>query len=375
MQAWLRLKSALDLLKRKRSKIIRRLAIYLVIMLMLFPVVFMYRVDIYRNFLSRFDDWEYSIRPDGIPITDYGVQANVYVGEQITIRTVANGGIYYHEQMMDGNATAGIYFNNTVDWILEHRNEFQITTENSTKTLSNWPYDFAIYDLPVGWVSGMVDAKALHVLALAYDTYGNTTYLDIVDQVANTFETSVALGGNLLVLDDGTSWYPEIVISPSLIPNYEPPLILNGFMFALDHIYKANQVFNNSRLADIFNLGIISAQQNLHLYDSPYDWTLYHLDYPQKLASRGYHQIHINLCHNLYNYTNITVFDEYATLWETYSDPPSFTIEELLSPEFITNGLLMASLIFFPLLAIDISQTLIRRGYRNRKGKSPPVDN
>jgi len=334
---------------------------------MMFPFVFMNRVEIYRTFLSNFDDEQYYYTEEGLLVTDYGYQNRMYIGPHITVRAVSNTAIRFYEQMLDGNTTAGEYFNNTIDFILETRNVFDVQTENGTKTICNWPYNFTIYGLPVGWVSGMADAKALHTLSLAYEAFGDPTILEIADQVAGAFETAQSQGGNLYILDDGTHWYPEIVISPDIIPNYEPPFILNGFLIALHHMYQANLVFNNSRLTNLFDLGVISASQNIHLYDSAYDWSLYHIDYPMKLAPSNYHQIHINMCNSLYNYTSVEIFNYYAERWDGFDSPPLFTIEELLSPEFITNGLFMAALIFVPLLSIDIAQTLIRKQLRKRK--------
>ncbi|MFW9794254.1 MAG: D-glucuronyl C5-epimerase family protein [Candidatus Thorarchaeota archaeon] len=359
-----------DLLRKNKATIRKRLLIYILIMAMLFPFVFIYRVEIYRTFLSDFDDEQYYYTEDGLLVTDYGYQNRQYIGEHITVRAVSNTAIAYYDQWLDGNATAGVYFNNSIDFILDTINTFEVTDENGTRTISNWPYNFSIYGLPEGWVSGMADAKALHALSLAYEAFGYSEILDIVNQVAGAFETLVENGGNLYILDDRTHWYPEIVISPDLIPNYKPPLILNGFLFALHHIYQANLVFNNSRLTNIFNLGIESAVQNIHLYDSPYNWTLYHIDYPMKLASRDYHQIHINLCNHLYNYTNEPIFQYYANRWSEYTGPPAFTWEELVSPEFIGNGLLMAAIIFFPLLFVDILQTVVRRKIRSKEIES-----
>jgi len=371
MQVRSSFKSIFSFMRKNKSTIGKRILIYLIIMGMMFPFVFMNRVEIYRTFLSNFDDEQYYYTDEGLLVTDYGYQDRMYIGPHITVRAVSNTAVRFYEQMLDGNTTAGEYFNNTIDFILETRNVFDVQTENGTKTICNWPYNFTIYGLPTGWVSGMADAKALHALSLAYEAYGDPTILEIADQVAGAFETPQSEGGNLYILDDGTYWYPEIVISPDIIPDYEPPFILNGFLFALHHLYQANLVFNNSRLTNIFDLGVISASQNIHLYDSAYDWSLYHIDYPMKLAPSNYHQIHINLCNSLYNYTSVEIFNYYAERWDGFDSPPSFTIEELLSPEFIFNGLFMAALIFIPLLSIDIAQTLIRRHLRKKQSDTP----
>ncbi|TFH05184.1 MAG: hypothetical protein E4H14_13270 [Candidatus Thorarchaeota archaeon] len=354
-------------LKKNKKAIFRRFLVYAIILAVLFPIVFVNRTTIYSTILSRYDSWTHWDDENGIPYTDYGYQAGTYVGEQITIRMVASAGISYYNQMIAGNATAGIYFNNTVDYVLRHKHTFDAVTENGTLTVTNWPYDFAIYDLPAGWISAMVDAMTLNLLALAYEEYGNSTYLEIFDQVINAFLTPTNLGGNLYILDDDTWWYPEIVVSNDLNPNYEIPLILIGFLFALVHLYQANVILNNTALEHVFDQGVISAAANLHKYDlTNYEWTLYHLAYPQKLASRGYHQIHINLTRQLYEFTNVTEFDVYSIKWETYTNRPFFTWEEIFSWEFIGNGLLLLTIIMVPVLSIDMSQTLVRKYLRKR---------
>lgn len=357
-------------LKKNKRTIFRRILVYFVILAILFPVVFVNRTAIYSTILSRFDPWVHWYDDNGIPHTDYGYQAGVYVGPQITIRLVATAGISYYEQMKAGNATAEIYFNNTVNHVIQHKNTFDVATENGTVAVTNWPYDFAIYDLPADWRSAMVDAMALNLLALAYQEYGNSSYLEIFDQVIDVFQIPTTLGGNLYILDDDTWWYPEIGVPDELNPNYEIPLILNGFLFALVHLYQSNLLLNNTELGMVFDQGVVSAATNIHKYDlENYEWTLYHIDYPQKLASESYHQIHINLARLLHDFTNVTEFDTYSTKWETYTNRPLFTWEEIFSWEFISNGLMMVALILVPVVSIDVLQSLTRIYLRKKRAR------
>ncbi|MHA2310992.1 MAG: D-glucuronyl C5-epimerase family protein, partial [Candidatus Thorarchaeota archaeon] len=247
--------SAYKYLAQRRSQILRRFMIYLLTLIIVFPFVFINRHTIYSTILLRHDTYKYSIRNDGIPVTDYGYQAGVYVGEQITIRTVSEAAVRLYNEYMEGNSTALIYFNNCINYILEHHVNMDLNTDNGTVTITTWPYDFAIWDLPVGWRSGMVDAMAINAISLAHSLNGNATYLDIIDRAISAFEIPIALGGNLLILENNTYWYPEIVITPDIIPDYNSPLILNGFQFALIHMYQANEILNNSRLRHVFNLG------------------------------------------------------------------------------------------------------------------------
>ncbi|MFW9888120.1 MAG: D-glucuronyl C5-epimerase family protein [Candidatus Thorarchaeota archaeon] len=361
------LNSGYKYLAERKSKIVRRFIVYILILVVIFPFVFINRNTIYSTFILRHDKYKFSRTSEGLVISDYGYQAGVYVGEQITVRTLAEAAVVYYSEYIDGNLTALTYFNNCIDYILTHLVNMDLETNNGTVTITTWPYDFAIWDLPVGWRSGMVDAMAIHALALAHSLNGNTTYLDIIERVINAFEIPIAQGGNLLILENNTYWYPEIVVTPDLIPDYNSPLILNGFQFALIHMYQANEYLNNSRLANVFNLGVEADEYHIHKYDLPYKWTRYHLRDPLKLASASYHAIHIAQTELLYEYTNETIFKTYHELWSTYTTRPLFTWEEIFSWEFIQNGLLMLVLVLMPIIGIDIAQSLGRSYLRKRK--------
>jgi len=371
MNLWKNIQSTPSFLFRNKSKIFKRLLAYFLILLAMSPIIFIYRTEIYTNLLSRHDDWHFAYyTEEGIPVTDYGYQAGVYVGEQITARAVANSAIEYNLLIEEGNVTAGVYFNATVDWLLENRNDQVVATENGSVTITNWPYDFGIWDLPNGWQSAMVDAKALHVFALAYDRYGNSSLPVIAEQIANGFEISSELGGNLMILEEDYAWYPEVVIPDALNSNYQSPMILNGFLFALRHMYVANQIFNISKFDTIFDVGVESAAEYLYKYDSSYEWSLYSLEQPLNLASTKYHRIHIDLLKELYNYTSNETFKTYYEKWEQFTSRPSFTWEEIFSAEFIYYGLLMVMLIVVPVFAIDVTQYIVRFQLRKRRNQT-----
>ena len=48
------------------------------------PVIFLNRTQIYSSLLSRHDDYVESYDESGLPVTDYGYQAGIYVGPQTT---------------------------------------------------------------------------------------------------------------------------------------------------------------------------------------------------------------------------------------------------------------------------------------------------
>ncbi|MFX0108731.1 MAG: D-glucuronyl C5-epimerase family protein, partial [Candidatus Hodarchaeota archaeon] len=245
VKVWEKLKATPRFVWSKRSFIKRRMIIYLIILMMVAPVAFVFRTQIYSMFLLRHDEYVFYKDANGLPVTDYGVQAGFYVGPKITPRAVANSAIEYYEQL-EGNSTIGEYFNNTINWLLDHLTTITVPTVNGSIEIIHWYHDFAIWDLPVGWYQSMADAKALHALALAYDLYGNESFIELAEKITASFNVSIRLGGNLYILEDGTSWYPEYIIPNEIQPDYEPKLILNGFL-TLATLINSNSIGLNCR--------------------------------------------------------------------------------------------------------------------------------
>ncbi|MHA1942948.1 MAG: hypothetical protein ACW96M_00995, partial [Candidatus Thorarchaeota archaeon] len=105
-------KSVWQFIATRRSTILRRLLIYFIILLILFPFVFVNRTEIFRTFLERNDRYIYTINQEGLVVTDFGFQGGEFVGPQITTHKVSENAISYHKQILDGNASASEFFNN-----------------------------------------------------------------------------------------------------------------------------------------------------------------------------------------------------------------------------------------------------------------------
>jgi len=357
-----RLAKLASILRRNRRWIVKRLVVYAVILIVAAPFVYLNRAYVYRTFISRYDDYVVYMDENGLPVTDYGYQAGVYVGPKITPRAVANQAANYYDMIEAGNATVTGYFNNTISWLIDHVTTINVPTENGTVEIAHWYFDFAIWDLPAGWYQAMTDAKGIRALALAYDLFHNDTYLDIIEKVTRGFEIPISLGGNLYVLDDGTYWYPEYIVPNEIWPDYKPYLVLNGFLIGLANLYMANEILNSSFIKRVFDRGVVSAAANLYKYDLPdLRWTKYHLAEPLKLAPVKYHLIHINLTDMLYKFTNVTVFRTMSDRWASYTKYPSFSWAEITSSEFISIVAFMAFIVLAPVVVIDALQLAIRR--------------
>jgi hypothetical protein len=340
----------------------RRLPVYFVLMVVIFGVLFVFRDDIYDTFIERHEEENtISFTAEGIPITDYGWKHGVYIGPVISPLHVGNWAQTYYNQSLYGNTTAAVYFNNTINWFLENRVAQEVNDGGGAVNVSHWLYEFAIYDMPAGWRSAMADAEILHSLALAYNETKSPVILQVCNEVLNGFEIPIEDGGNVLDLGDGGAWYPEVVVTDDLDPTYPDRRILNGFLFALEDLYGTYELLNETRILDIFNLGVQSALTHIGEYESPRNWTYYQLN-PEKLAPVHYHRVHIRLTQSLYEITLNSTFAYYNSRWASwteYPEDPFWVLTPRLMLE-IQYGLLFMGLAGLAILGLDFLQMKVR---------------
>ena len=330
-------------------------------MLIVFGVFFVFRDAIYDNFIRRHDETVIYYDENGMAVTDYGWVQGVYVGPQENPLVIAQAAEHYYEQMLEGNSSAEGYLLFLLNWIVENRINQTIDAGEGPVEVCHWIYNFSIYDLPAGWYSAMADAEMLHTLALAYEHYNDSNYLSICYEIITSFETNKELGGSRLIIEGNESWYPEVIVPHAIDPNYPERRILNGFLFALEDLYYTYQILNESRVSTLFQEGVETAAESLHLYDAPENWTYYQLD-PLKLASESYHHIHIQLTQSLYEKTNITEFKTYHDLWSTYTkypESPFWALTERRVKE-IQYGLIFMLAAASVILLLDFLQMRLR---------------
>ena len=353
--------SLLTYIRQFFTHIRKRLPLYIVLMLIVFGVFFVFRDTIYDSFIRRNDVTVIYYDETGMAVTDYGWVQGVYVGPQDNPLVIAQAAELYLEEVLDGNATAEPYLLNILDWIIENRNNRSVDPGGGPVDVTHWTYDFSIYDFPSGWYSAMGDAEILHALALAYDYYNDTDYLDICYEIISSFEIDKEIGGTKLVLDGGGSWYPEVIVPDEIDPNFPERRILNGFLFALEDLYYSYEILNESRVLTLFNDGVLSAVNSLHLYEHPENWTYYQLD-PLTPASVSYHQIHVDLMQSFYEKTNFTEFKTYHDRWITFTDYPEDSFWELTERRIkeIQYGIMFMLIAAGTILLLDFAQMRIR---------------
>jgi hypothetical protein len=349
------------------SHIRKRLPVYFVLMAVIFGVLFIFRDEIYDNFIERHEvENTVSFTSEGIPVTDYGWKHGLYVGAVVSPLHVGNWAQTYYNQSMHGNTTAAACFNNTIDWFLENRVTQEVSDGGGPVTVSHWLYEFAIYDMPSGWRSAMADAEILHALSLAYDQYRSPSILEVINEVLNGFEIPLDSGGNVQDLGDGGAWYPEVIVDDNLDPSYPNRRILNGFLFALEDLYNTYEILNESRILEMFHLGVQSALTHIEEYESPLNWTYYQLN-PQKLASVHYHGVHIRLMKSLYQITLNDTFSHFSSRWEGWTDYPE-TPPWSLTPRLmleIQYGLLFMGTAGLVVLGLDLLQMKVRASHKS----------
>ncbi len=331
-------------------------------------VFFVFRNEIYAGVILRNDISTVYYDESGLPVINYGYKKGVYVGPHINPLAVGDAAEKYYFQMVGGNATAEPLLMNVISWLMNNCRTATVAIHNETKQVCQWVYNFSIWNIPAGWTSSMADAQILHVFALAYSYYKNDTYLSISDRIINGFEIPIYQGGNRLVLDDGTVWYPEVIVAPDIDSSFVTPLILNGFLYALEDLFLSYLLLNQSRVQDIFQTGIASARANLHKYELPRNWTYYKL-HPQAIASEQYHRVHVKLTEILYDITNDSLFYTYHLRWSNFTKYPEPSLSEMLNTagRYLFYGSLVLLLAFVSILSLDVLQITVRRRLKRRR--------
>lgn len=171
--------------------------------------------------------------------------------------------------------------------------------------------DKDIYKLKSPWISSLSQAQAMSVLSRCYTINKKQEYLDICNKLLNTFDTKSADKG-LLTLLNSEYFYEEY---PSEIPSY----VLNGFIFSLWGLLDFYIVSGSAKALNLYNKGLITLKQNIHLYNiSGLNWSKYDL-YPFKIkdiTSIFYHRLHIEQLKAMYLLTNEGIYKTYSENWE-----------------------------------------------------------
>ena len=181
------------------------------------------------------------------------------------------------------------------------------------------------------WVSGMAQGQALSVLSRAYTLTKDKKYLDAGFKALTFLSQPVDTGGCTCCLNHFASLSSSLshMMKSKIVEEYptdNPPLVLNGNLFALIGLYDwsiiSTEEYGRTLATSLFKEGCQSIAALLPYYDyytySSYSLSQWICDIPPCFDSPYAHDCHIFLLHTLYEITGIKIFEEYYKRFLSY---------------------------------------------------------
>jgi len=185
-----------------------------------------------------------------------------------------------------------------------------------------WQYHFywANYELKPPWRSGMAQGAGLDVLNKAYEITRDPSYLNSAKLALNAFLVDVKNGG-VTYQDAAEDWWFEEYAGSDGIESR----VLNGAMYALIDVYEFWKKTGDTTARDVYRKGLNGIRKHLPEYDKGW-WSYY--DAIGTIATKKYHDVHIELTKKLYDISGQEIFLEYSERWAGYKD--SYFIREFV---------------------------------------------
>lgn len=175
-----------------------------------------------------------------------------------------------------------------------------------------WYHNFGqpFYKLTAPWLSGMAQSRCISVFLRAWELTSDERFLDYALRAFVPFSYSVPDGGVAARFPDGTLGFEEWGTST-------PSLSLNGFMACIVGIDELSQITHDETAGRLLDYSLEGLNNNLELYDTGY-WTRYDLWKPMRLASRNYHQVHLDWLEIFSQRWHTPLYDTVAARWKRY---------------------------------------------------------
>ncbi len=224
--------------------------------------------------------------------------------------TIAQYALGNYDRFIDTNDIKYIQIvKKCADWFIDNIIELGINNKGYIHNNNQ-----EIYKIQAPWFSALAQAQAISVLSRYYNYSKDKKYLDSALELLKSFEVNVADGGIFNLLNENY-FYEEY---PSKTPSY----VLNGFIFSLWGLLDLYIVSNNSKAKELYDNGIITLKNNIHLYNIKWlGWSRYDL-YPFKIkniTSIFYHKLHVEQLKAMYRLTDLDIFKFYYSKWEKSS--------------------------------------------------------
>lgn len=204
----------------------------------------------------------------------------------------------------EGYAT---FFLNTADWYVQN---IEVKEKGVRYGVWSYPFEWPIYELEPGWVSGMAQGLAMQVLVRAWMLTRDSTYLETAYLAMAALEVPVEQGGALIRDGADRYWYEEYASPDATLSR-----VLNGHAHALISLNEFAEVTGDSTAARLFSQGVEALAADIEVYDLGW-WTAY--DALGLLANAKYHAINYELVKELYAITGRAELGVYSR-WEQYS--------------------------------------------------------
>jgi len=224
----------------------------------------------------------------------------------------------------------------------------------------NWRFSnsgrYDRYKLLSPWYSGLCQGLAAQILLAAYELTGNEAYYNGAVLSLNSLKIETKDGGVTKRLTEDASWFEEYVS----IYTDESPFVLNGHIFVLDALYWMKEHYDPS-WETLYRSGVNAVVNRLPEYDSGV-WSYYARD--KLMATRGYHNIHIEQLKRLYVINQNNIFKKYYMKFQFYAIIPFGVFQRLI---VMHNNMLLAEIlgntifVYFILLMYNIIPLIFRR--------------
>jgi len=260
----------------------------------------------------------------GIPYVDYGIRFGRQMGRvynpltvairglQITGNDKLFGGLYL--PMVASAKTCDV--RQIADWLVAH--------EQSHGDWRCWYNDFywPTYRLVPPWRSALAEALGGFFLLSVGDSFVNSRYRESGIGHLNALSVDTNKGGLRLIIKGGGSRFPECTD----YKNIEPPLILNGMLYALLALHFSYLETGDPGLRMLYDSGIRQLRSDLHFFDGGY-FTYY--DSVGNPANQAYHLTHVLLLSILVRISGDSVLNSYLARWSKMRS--NYQLRELVS--------------------------------------------
>lgn len=192
-------------------------------------------------------------------------------------------------------------FINNLKWLIEKSEDFKDSIVIRLKANKQ-------YNIPEGWISGMVQSQFISILLRGYQLLNDETYLELAKKAYNSFAYKYEDGGFKRIDESGCIWFEEYNTD-------KPSLVLNGFIYSMFGILDYYRVTDDKAAIELWNQCLHTLEVNLYKYDKWY-WSVYDQQKRQLVSYYYQKNVHVPLMQIMFQLTKNDLYKHYADKWE-----------------------------------------------------------